>query len=149
MSTEIKPWTSEWEMGCLRLSFLSARGQTVRFAQRSRGGPPFLPSPPQSLLRDEVWLHISSAGNLPPEPENPKALSASALCIAQAVPCKPFPATGGMFVGCSMGLVHVNYSSLVHDERSAHSTVVGRLWGMMYNVQLYGVQTLSYVVNAE
>lgn len=136
-------------MGCLRLSFLTARGQTVRFAQRSRGGPPFLPSPPQSLLRDGVWLHAPPAGNLPPELENPEALSASALRIAQAASCEPCPAIRMMFVGCSMGLVRVNYYSMVHGEQSAHSTAGGGLRGIMYNVQLYGVWSLSIVVTAE
>jgi len=121
MSIEVKPWTSEWEIGCLCLSFLSARGQTVRFAQRSQGGPPFLPSRPQSLLCDEVWLHAPSVGKLPPEVENPKAWLASALCTAQAVSCKPFPAIGVMFVGWSVRLVQVNY--IVHGEWSAISTV--------------------------
>lgn len=149
MSIEIKPQTSEWEMGCLRLSFLSARGQTVRFTQRSWGGPPFLPSPPQSLLCDEVWLHTPPAGNLPPELENPEALLASVLCIAQAASCEPFPAIGVMPVGCSVGLVQVDYCSMVHGEQSAISKVGGGLRGIMYNVQLYGVGTPSYTITAE
>lgn len=127
MSIEIKPWTSEWEMGCLCLSFLSARGQTVHFTQRSWGGPPFLPSPLQSLLHDEVWLHTPPAGNLPPELEHPEALLASAPSIAQAASCEPFPAIGVMSVGCSTGSVQVNYYSMVHGEWSALSTVGGGL----------------------
>lgn len=90
-STEIKPWTSEWEMGCLCLS-LGARGQTARLAQRSWGEPPFLPNPRQSVPCQEVWLCTSPAGNLPLELQNPEASSAKCpphrwSCVLWALSC--------------------------------------------------------------